>query len=135
MKRKSIRHILVSLLLVVLSLSAIGSASAAPFPDSIPLPNGFQPEGIASGNGTTFYVGSIPTGAVYRGDLQSGEGNVLVEPVAGRSAIGLKYDQRSGTLFVAGGGTGKAFVYDAETGELVVELQLTTLPSFINDVV
>ena len=135
MKRKSQRHILVSLLLFTLSLAAIGSASAAPFPDQIPLPNGFQPEGIASGNGTTFYVGSIPTGAVYKGDYRTGEGQVLVDPEEGRNAIGLKYDQRSGSLFVAGGATGKAFVYNAETGELIVELQLTTLQSFINDVV
>lgn len=134
--RKSPRHILVSLLLLVLSLTAMGSASYAPFPDSISLPNGFQPEGIASGNGTTFYVGSIPTGAIYRGDLRTGEGEVLVEPMPGvRNAIGLKYDPRTDLLFVAGGPTGKAFIYNAETGELVTDIQLSTDPSFINDVV
>lgn len=133
MTRKSQRPILASLLLVVLSLTSMGSA--APFPDVIPLPNGFQPEGIASGNGTTFYVGSIPTGAIYRGDFRTGEGEILVESQPGRSAIGLKFDPRSGLLFVAGGSTGKAFVYDARTGDLVAELQLSTEPSFINDVV
>lgn len=133
MTRKSQRSILASLLLVVLSLTSMGSA--APFPDVIPLPNGFQPEGIASGNGTTFYVGSIPTGAIYRGDFRTGEGEILVESQPGRSAIGLKFDPRSGLLFVAGGSTGKAFVYDARTGDLVAELQLSTEPSFINDVV
>ena len=133
--RKSPRHILVSLLLIVLTLTVMGSASFAPFPDSIPLPNGFQPEGIASGNGTTFYVGSIPTGAIYQGDFRTGDGEVLVEPQAGRSAIGLKYDPSTGLLFVSGGMTGMAFVYDAETGENVAEIQLSTLSSFINDVV
>ena len=128
-------HILASLLLLVLSLTMIGSTSAAPFPDNIPLPDGFQPEGIASGRGTTFYVGSIPTGAIYRGDFRTGEGEILVEAQPGRSAIGLKYDSSSGLLFVAGGATGKAFIYDAATGELVAEIQLSTLPSFINDVV
>jgi sugar lactone lactonase YvrE len=131
----SLRHILASLLLVVLSLSAMGSAPLAVFPDSIPLPDGFQPEGIASGKGTTFYVGSIPTGAIYRGDLRTGEGEVLVAPQAGRSATGLKFDPRSKLLFVAGAMTGKAFIYNAETGELVAEIQLSILPSFINDVV
>jgi sugar lactone lactonase YvrE len=131
---KSQRHILAPLLLVGLILAVIGSA-AAPFPDSIPLPNGFQPEGIASGNGTTFYVGSIPTGAVYRGDFLTGKIDELVAPQAGRSAIGLKYDPRSGLLFVAGGPTGMAFIYDAETGESVAGLQLSTDPSFINDVI
>jgi sugar lactone lactonase YvrE len=132
---KSQRHILASLLLLVLSLTMIGSASGAPFPDDISLPDGFQPEGIASGPGTTFYVGSIPTGAIYRGDFLTGEGEILVEPQAGRSAIGMKYDPRTGLLFVAGGMTGKAFIYDAETGELVAEIQLSTQSSFINDVV
>lgn len=71
----------------------------------IPLPDGFQPEGIAVGTGTTFYVGSIPTGAVYRGDLRTGEGEVLVPAQTGRAAIGLKYHERAGLLFVAGGPT------------------------------
>jgi sugar lactone lactonase YvrE len=132
---KSQRHILASLLLFVLSLTMIGSASAAPFPESISLPDGFQPEGIAGGPGTTFYVGSIPTGAIYRGDFLTGEGEILVEPQEGRSAIGMKYDPRTGLLFVAGGMTGKAFIYDAETGDLVAELQLSTQSSFINDVI
>jgi len=131
---KSRKHLLSLLLLAVLSFTMIGSTSAASFPEVIPLPNGFQPEGIASGNVTTFYVGSIPTGAIYQGDLLTGEGSVLVPAQEGRSAIGLKYDSRSGLLFVAGGATGYAYVYDAQTGETVAEIQLTTLPSFINDV-
>ena len=56
-------RLLVLLLLIALSFAMVGNVSAAQFPESIPLPNGFQPEGIASGPGTTFYVGSIPTGA------------------------------------------------------------------------
>ena len=31
-------------------------AAAAPFPSSVPLPVDFQPEGIAVGTGSTFYV-------------------------------------------------------------------------------
>ena len=131
----NLRRSLATLLLVTLSFTSIGSTFAKPFPDVIPLPNGFQPEGIAIGTGTTFYVGSIPTGAVYRGDLRTGEGEVLVPAQAGRSAIGLKYDDRSGLLFVAGGPTGFAYVYNGDTGANVAAIQLTTLPSFINDVV
>jgi hypothetical protein len=123
------RPTLFTLLVIVLSLATIGSASAAQFPDVIPLPNGFRPEGIAVGTGSTFYVGSIPTGAVYRGDLRTGEGEVLVPAQSGRAAIGLKYDERTGLLFVAGGPTGFAFVYDGETGESIAAIQLTTLPS------
>ncbi|HLO14270.1 MAG TPA: hypothetical protein VK206_05540 [Anaerolineales bacterium] len=131
------RRLLLALLLVALSLSMIGAASAKAFPDLIPLPNGFQPEGIASGNGTTFYVGSIPTGSIYRGDLRTGEGDVLVQVPAQleRSAIGLKFDARTGLLFVAGGTTGYAYIYNGETGADVAAIQLSTSPSFINDVV
>lgn len=124
------------LLVLILSVSSIAAVPAQGFPDSIPLPDGFRPEGIAAGAGNTFYVGSIPTGAIYRGDLRTGEGEILVPAQEGRAAIGLKYDERTGLLFVSGGPTGYAFVYDAETGETVAEIQLTTLqPTFINDVV
>jgi sugar lactone lactonase YvrE len=60
---------------------------------------------------------------------------VLVPAQAGRAAIGLKYDERSGLLFVAGGPTGYAYIYDGETGANVAEIQLTTGDRFINDVV
>lgn len=125
-------RLLVSVLLVALCFTFAGSASAETFPQVIPLPDGFQPEGIASGKGTTFFVGSIPTGAIYRGDFRTGEGEILVEPQAGRSAIGLKYDPRSGLLFVAGGATGNAYIYDAETGENYATIPLGA--GFINDV-
>lgn len=128
-------RLLVLFLLIALSFAMVGTVSAAQFPESIPLPDGFQPEGIASGPGTTFYVGSIPTGAIYRGDIETGDGEILVPAQEGRSAIGLKYDPNSGLLFVAGGATRSAYVYDAQTGENVAEILLTDLPSFINDVV
>lgn len=131
----STHRFLILFLLLALSLAPVGTAAAAQLPESIPLPDGFQPEGIASGTGTTFYVGSIPTGAIYRGDIETGEGEILVPAQEGRSAIGLKFDSRSGLLYVAGGATGYAYVYDAETGANVDEIQLSTLPSFINDVV
>jgi WD40 repeat protein len=113
----------------------IAGTALKPFPEVIPLPNGFQPEGIASGNGTTFFAGSIPTGAIYRGDLRSGEGDILVPAQEGHMSIGMKFDPRTDLLFVAGGPTGKAFVYNGNTGENVAAIQLTSEPSFINDVV
>ena len=95
------------------------------------MPTGFQPEGIAI-RGTTVYVGSIPTGAVWRGNLRTGQGAVLVPGRSGRAAIGVAVDNRN-RLFVAGGGTGRAFVYDARTGADVA--QYTLAAGFINDVV
>lgn len=114
-------------------LPAATATAAAPFPDVIGLPVGFRPEGIATGNGTTFYVGSIPTGRVWRGDYRTGEVGPLVPQQAGRAAIGLKHDR--GLLFVAGGPTGKGFVYDAETGADVATYTFTTsTTTFVNDV-
>ena len=54
---------------------------------------------------------------------------------SGRAAVGVAHDR--GRLFVAGGPTGKGFVYDARSGSLVRELQLATGggPTFVNDVV
>jgi len=103
------------------------------FPAVIQLPTGFQPEGIEIGKGTTFYVGSVATGAIYRGDLRTGQGAILVPAAAGRSATGIEYDQKR--LFVAGASTGGAYVYDARTGALLKTYQFATAPTFINDVV
>ena len=117
-----------ALTVVVASASAAGSA----YPKRIALPNGFQPEGISTA-GERFFVGSIPTGAIYRGSLRSGAGAVLVPGAAGRAAIGVEADR--GRLFVAGGPTGKAFVYDARTGAVLAELTLATGGNtFVNDV-
>lgn len=117
-------------------LSGTAGAGAAAFPDRIDLPDGWQPEGIATGRGHELFVGSIPTGAVWRVDARSGEGAPLVEGGEGRAAIGLKVDNRN-RLFVAGGPTGKAFVYDARTGADLAEFQLAPAgePAFVNDVV
>jgi hypothetical protein len=54
------------------------------------------------------------------------------------AAIGLKYDKHANRLFVAGGPTGKAFVYDAASGAELAAFQLTPPGpdnTFINDVV
>jgi sugar lactone lactonase YvrE len=108
------------------------------FPDLIPLPTGFQPEGIVVGKGKDFYVGSIISGAIFKGDLQTGAGAYLVQPQVGGSAVGLSYDNRSKYLFVAGGFYGKAFVYNSNSGVLVATFQFTNplaVPTMINDVV
>jgi sugar lactone lactonase YvrE len=125
---------LVTLLLALALCAAAPASGSRSFPDELPLPVGFQPEGIAIGPGKTFYVGSIPTGAVYRGDLRTGEGAVLVPARPGRAAIGLDVDGKR--LFVAGGPTGMAFVYDARTGAELAAYQLAAgPPTFVNDVV
>jgi sugar lactone lactonase YvrE len=116
-----------------LAITATVAAAAPAFPSTIALPRGFQPEGIAI-RGNTFYVGSIPTGAIYRGNVRTGQGAVLAQGASGRAAIGVEIDNRN-RLFVAGGPTGRAFVYNARTGALIREYMLASAPTFINDVV
>jgi sugar lactone lactonase YvrE len=131
--RNAIQHLVTSILTCLMFVACSGGNSATP-PDLISLPNAFQPEGIASRE-NFIYVGSIPTGAVYRADITTGTGSVLVPAQAGRAAIGLKVDGR-GRIIVAGGSTGKAFVYDAATGQDLASYSLAQAnPTFINDVV
>lgn len=123
-----------------LAAGAVLAAGAAPasekaFPETIALPQGFQPEGIEVGKGTTFYVGSVASGAIFRGNLRTGLGSVFIQGGGGRSATGIELDNRS-RLFVAGAGTGKAYVFNAKTGaEVRPAYTLASAPTFINDVV
>ncbi len=138
MSQTARRRWLAALLLAALSFAMIGAKQAPQhekFPPVIALPDGFQPEGITSGKGTTFYVGSIPTGAIFRGDIKTGKGSVFIPAQQGRSSIGMKYDARTGLLYVAGGATGNAYIYNAMTGANVATVRLTTSKSFINDLV
>jgi sugar lactone lactonase YvrE len=125
---------LLALTVALLVLGASVAVAKDSFPEVISLPNGFQPEGISIAQGTTFYVGSIPTGAIYRGDIRTGKGAVFIQGAAGHAATGLK--ATDGRLYVSGAGTGKAWVYNVKTGALLKEYQLATGsdPTFINDV-
>lgn len=113
------------------------TTSSSPNPDIIALPDGFRPEGITAGRGSTFFVGSLADGSIYRGDFQTGEGEILVTPSEERVAVGLAYDQRSNLLFVAGQSSGELHVYDADTGDEAGTFQLTDggEGTFINDVI
>jgi hypothetical protein len=129
MLRKALPITVVALALLVPAAPAGSRAQS-----SIPLPSEFRPEGIASGKGDSFYVGSIPLGAVYSGSYRTGEGAVLVPPHPGRSHAGLKVDTRFDRLFVAGGDTNAIYVYDSRTGDDVATFPLPDA-GFVNDVV
>jgi sugar lactone lactonase YvrE len=122
---------------VAATILAAPLGASSSFPERIALPDNFRPEGIAI-KGHTFYVGSIPTGAIYRGDLRTGEGSIINDgATTGRASIGVEYHR--GLLFVAGGGTGKGFVYSARTGDLLATYTFFTPTApgqtFVNDVV
>ena len=110
---------------------------------SLDLPIGFRPEGIAISKRGEFFVGSLGTlaeenapivgGAIYRGDLATGQGALLVEPAAGQMAVGLTLDPRTNYLFVAGGMMGDVRVYDAANGQLLQRYVVGAEGGFIND--
>jgi len=129
------RPVLAIAMLVTALVLAGSPAAAATFPERIPLPDGFYPEGIEVGAGPDFYVGSLLDGAVYKGDLRTGQGAVLAAGAEGRFLAGLKYDGRSGLLWAVGGdGQGtELFAFDAASGELIHEIAISGV--FINDLV
>jgi sugar lactone lactonase YvrE len=133
------------LVVTLAALTMLGTALAAAspassvkspksFPEVIQLPTGFRPEGIEVGRGTTFYTGSVASGAIYRGDLRTGKGATFIPGSAGTAATGIELDRRM-RLFVAGASNGDARIYDAKTGALIRTYQLAASPTFINDVV
>ena len=124
----------VAALLAAAVISAGAIAADRAFPQVIQLPTGFQPEGIEVGKGTTFYVGSVANGAIYRGNLRTGAGAILVPGETGKGATGIELDNQN-RLWVAGAGTGKALVYNARTGALIRTYTFATSDTFINDVV
>jgi hypothetical protein len=104
-------------------------------PKVVSLPDGFQPEGIDTQGANRFFVGSIPTGDIFKGDLRTADSgdDPFIDAPDGRSAIGLSL--RRGVLFVAGGATGEAYAYNARTGRDLGAFVLTTDETFVNDVV
>ncbi len=120
---------------VLLALTGTGPAAlAAPEPPGvIVLPEATGAEGIAAGKQGTFYAGDRIDGDIYRGDLRTGTADVFIDAPDGRVAIGMVADQKNNLLFVAGGGTGDAYVYDTDTGAEVAAFEFTDA-GFVNDV-
>lgn len=129
-------------------LMAAPPLSAAPpesqnsnWPDVIPIDLvGLQPEGIEVGKGHDFFVGGLSysewfgapisdlAGTIYKGNLRTGAGHVLVEPT-GEPIAGLSYDPRTDLLYTATNaynfGTAQAIlVYDATSGARVAEFPI-----------
>jgi hypothetical protein len=109
------------------------AASAAPFPEVIALPQGWQPEGIASGRGTIVYSGSRASGDIVAVDVRTGERTLVVDAPEGRMAVGIEQD-RFGRFWVAGGATGDVYVYDAD-GTPLEHYDFQSNQTFVNDVV
>ena len=141
--------LLTSTLAVVFSTLSMGAAAQQSWPEAIAIPTGFEAEGIELGKGHEFFVGGnslsnlfgeaffgIPhepsefAGAIYKGNLRTGEGAFLVPPT-GKSLSGLSYDPRTDYLYAATGFADLVsgsfvdqgvLVYDASSGDFVTEI-------------
>ena len=138
-----VRRFVVLFIVVLAFVLAPWPATAAPpdnFPARIDLPNGFFPEGIESGRGTSFFVGSLIDGAILRGDLRTGSSAVLAAGAQGRASVGIAYEAARNRLWVAGGGpgfgvgVGDVRVYDASSGALLATFLPPGAIGALNDV-
>lgn len=118
-------------------------AGGKAFAKTVPALTGAPPEGFAIGKGSMAYNSSID-GSIYKVDLRSGKGEVLVEAdptfelpfslFAGDCyKLGMRVDPRSNYLFVAGCQVGNAMVFDADTGEEIANYELAPFGTVIND--
>lgn len=127
---------------IVLLAAALPAQTALagdkPFPKRVPVLDGSYHEGFAIGRGTTAYSGS-PDGSIYKVDLRTAQGEILVpaEPnfdvLNDCYKLGMRVDPRSNYLFVAGCFWGNAYVFDADSGEEIMNYQLAEFGTVIND--
>lgn len=137
------------LVIATIALAALALPTAAvqagdkAFAKTVPALTGAPPEGFAIGKGSTAYNSSID-GSIYKVDLRSGKGEILVEAepsfelpfslFAGDCyKLGMRVDPRSNYLFVAGCQVGNAMVFDADTGAEIADYQLAPFGTVIND--
>jgi hypothetical protein len=125
----------IAFIALALPAASVGAADK-PFPTRVYTLDGSASEGFAIGKGPAAY-NSSPDGSIYKVDLQSGQGEVLVEVQDPFDCfkLGMRVDDRTNYLFVAGCVYGNAFVYDADTGALIMEYQLNISGEFgvVND--
>jgi sugar lactone lactonase YvrE len=129
-----VRRVVLPLLLALVAAVAAPAAAARPA-EVIVLPGASSAEGIAAGRGATFYAGDLFAGDIFRGNVQRGTAELFIDAPAGRMAVGMAADLAHQLLFVAGGFTGQAYVYDLRSGATVATYQLgAPASSLINDV-
>ena len=125
-------------ILTALAASLAPAATAAPSHHRdrvIVLPGAQSAEGIAKGRGATFYAGELFTGDIFRGNIRLGTAKKFIDAPEGRNALGMSFDHRHSLLFVAGGPTGQAYVYNTRSRGTVASYQFGAPgSSFINDV-
>jgi sugar lactone lactonase YvrE len=130
-----IRRAPAPLLVLALTVALAAPASASRPAPVIVLQGASSAEGIAGGRGNTFFAGDLFRGDIFRGDFQRGTAELYIDIPDGRMAVGMALDPARRLLFVAGGSTGQAYVYDTRARATVASYQFgDPQASFINDV-
>ena len=114
------RRVVLALAALLVSAASAAAGGSASFPKRIALRR--LPAGGNRDRGRAVLRRVDPDRRRVSREPADREGRRLVRPRQGRAAIGIEADR--GRLFVAGGSTGKAFVYDARTGASLAALQL-----------
>jgi len=134
-RRAAAGFLALAALLVPVPVASAGGASSDDVAPVILLDGAKGAEGIAAAGGHKFFAGDLVTGDIYRGDIRKDKATKFIDAPSGRVAVGMKVDRANDLLFVAGGPTGQAYVYDTDTGKTVRTYQLTKDKDvFINDV-
>lgn len=116
---------------------AKGTHKPPPFATStVALPDGLRPEGITSGPGSRFYVGSLADGRIVTGDLFRTGTSVLLAGATGRQIRGLFYDRRSSLLWAVGnvGTVAHVWAVNSRRGTVVSDTVIAG-GIFLNDLV
>jgi sugar lactone lactonase YvrE len=125
----------IAVLAALASLVLAAAAGADPRPSSYVVPGAAVfPEGVAFQPSTgAFFVSSTGDGTIFRGHVSEPMTQIfLAGGQDGRTtAVGLEIDDTR--LYVAGGPTGRIFVYDTETRALLASFE-TGAGGFLNDV-
>lgn len=130
-----LRRLAVPCLLTALAAALVAPSSAAPSAevpqdDRIPLPRGFEPEGIAI-DGDDFFTGSLVGRGIVTGRFDRDGTNPFANLKA--SIRGMRYDQQSGWLYAVGsrGSTGLLVALSDDGIQLRVELPTAQFPNDI----
>jgi hypothetical protein len=114
--------------------AAHGHGHGLRLPDTVRLPNGLRPEGITSGPGTRYYVGSLADGRIVTGDFARGGQRTLLPGATGRQLRGLRWDGRTGLVWAVGnvGTVAHVWAVDARKGTVVADVVVPG-GGFLND--
>ena len=83
-RRAAVGLVALAALIIPAPVASAGPPSANGHDKVIELPGASSAEGIAEGEGTTFFAGDLFKGDIYRGDIRSGTARLFIDVPDGR---------------------------------------------------